>query len=153
MLKISRLADYAVVVLVRLGHRAEVTNSSSLAVETGVPEPTVAKVLKALSGAGLVSSQRGARGGYRIARPLQEIRITQVIGAIDGPITLTACVDGESGSCASELRCPVRGRWDVVNDAVKSALDCITLDEMDITSISNFTKPIDAGIRAQRVPV
>ena len=140
MLKVSRLADYAVVVLVKLGRRGEVTNSSSLAVETGVPEPTVAKVLKALSGAGLVSSQRGARGGYRIARPLREIRITHVIAAIDGPIAITACVDGESGSCQSEGLCPVRGRWDMVNDAVRSALDRITLEDMDVMSVPSFAR-------------
>ncbi len=143
MLKVSRLADYAVVVLVKLGRRNAVTNSVSLAVETGVPEPTVAKVLKALSGAGLVSSQRGARGGYRIARPLREIRITHVIAAIDGPIALTACVDGESGTCPSENLCPVRGRWDMVNDAVRSALERITLEDMDLMSVPAFARVPD----------
>ena len=140
MLKVSRLADYAVVVLVKLGRSSAVTNSVSLAVDTGVPEPTVAKVLKALSGAGLVISQRGARGGYRIARPLRDIRITHVIAAIDGPIALTSCVDGESGTCPSEGLCPVRGRWDLVNDAVRSALDRITLEDMDLMSVPAFAR-------------
>ncbi len=138
MLKVSRLSDYAVVVLVRLGRQPGLANSSSLAFETGVPEPTVAKVLKALGGAGLVASQRGARGGYRLARPLREVRITDVIAAIDGPIALTACVDGESGTCQSEGRCPVRGRWDMVNDAVRSALQRITLEDMDVSSTPDF---------------
>ncbi len=140
MLKVSRLADYAVVVLVNLGRRPGVTNATSLAGETGIPEPTVSKVLKALSGAGLVVSQRGARGGYQISRPLREVRITHVIAAIDGPIALTACVDGESGACQSESRCPVRGRWDMVNEAVRSALERITLDEMDMMSMPQFAR-------------
>ena len=141
MLRVSRLADYSVVVLVKLGHRPGVTNSTSLAMETGVPEPTVAKVLKALSGAGLVVSQRGARGGYRIGRSLGEIRLTDVIAAIDGPIALTACVDGETGGCQVDGRCPVRGRWTMVNDAVRATLDRITLADMDTVSASPFAVP------------
>ena len=133
MLKVSRLADYAVVVLVKLGHGTAVRNATSLAGETGVPEPTVAKVLKALCQSGLVTSQRGARGGYRLARALSEVRITDVITAIDGPIALTACVDGETGGCPSEGRCPVRGRWDMVNRAVHAALERITLEEIENT--------------------
>ena len=68
--------------------------SPGIAAATGIPEPTVAKVLKTLAAAGLVASQRGARGGYRLARPLAAIPVADVIAAIDGPIALTACVDG-----------------------------------------------------------
>jgi FeS assembly SUF system regulator len=144
MLRVSRLADYSVVVLVKLGHRPDVTNSTSLAVETGIPEPTVAKVLKALGAAGLVVSQRGARGGYRIARALGDIRLTQVIAAIDGPIALTACVDGETGGCQMDGRCSVRGRWTMVNDAVRSTLERITLADMDSVSTPSFGVPAAA---------
>ncbi len=152
MLRVSRLADYAVVVLVKLGHGSAVTNAASLAGDTGIPEPTVAKVLKALCQSGLVASQRGARGGYRLARPLSEVRITQVIGAIDGPIALTACVDGGSGSCQSEGRCPVRGRWDMVNRAVHAALERITLEEIEnYTPVAPITAAADLsrGISCQ----
>ena len=133
MLRLSKLADYAVVVLVRLSRHDEVTTSPRLAQATGIPEPTVAKVLKALGGAGLVTSQRGARGGYRLARPLPEIDVASVIVAIDGPISLTACVDGATGGCEAEAVCQVRGRWDPVNDAIRSALTRITLDHIDGT--------------------
>ena len=132
MLKVSRLADYAVVVLVTLGHGGDVMNTTALSGETGIPEPTVAKVLKALCQSGVVTSQRGARGGYRLARPLSAIRVTHVIEAIDGPIALTACVDGETGTCQSEGRCPVRGRWDMVNRAVHHALERITLEHLEM---------------------
>ena len=129
MLRLSKLTDYAVVVLVRLSQGDAVQTAPGIARGTGVPEPTVAKVLKALAGSGLVSSQRGARGGYRLARPLNEMPVSDVIVAIDGPIAMTACVDG-SDSCEAHALCPLRGRWTLVNDAVRDALSSITLADM-----------------------
>ena len=97
MLRLSKLTDYAVVVLVRLSRETGVQTSPGIAVGTGIPEPTVAKVLKTLAAGGLVASQRGARGGYRLLRPLSAIPVADVIAAVDGPIALTACVEA-SGS-------------------------------------------------------
>ena len=130
MLRLSRLADYGVVVLVRLSETDGCQTSPGIAGVTGLPEPTVAKVLKALAGAGLVRSQRGARGGYQLARPLSAIPVSAVVAAIDGPIALAACVEGSPGICESESCCPVRGRWDHVNHAVVQALNRITLADM-----------------------
>lgn len=145
MLRLSKLTDYAVVVLIRLaeGERAyargvaeeTIQTSPGIAAVTGVPEPTVAKVLKALTCAGLVISQRGARGGYRLARPLVAISISDVISAVDGPIALTACVEGGARGCDVESLCAVKGRWDLVNEAIRGALDRITLAEMQAASI------------------
>jgi FeS assembly SUF system regulator len=130
MLRLSKLTDYAVVVLVRLAAAEGVQTSPGIAATTGIPEPTVAKVLKTLAGGGLVASQRGARGGYRLVRPLSAIPIADVIAAIDGPIALAACVDGSATECESRGLCPVRGRWDPVNDAIHQALTAITLADM-----------------------
>jgi Rrf2 family protein len=103
MLRLSKLTDYAVVVLVRLAGGLEgVQTSPGIAAATGIPEPTVAKVLKTLAAGDLVSSQRGAKGGYRLNRDLSAIPIADVIAAIDGPIALTACVDGALTSCESQ---------------------------------------------------
>jgi FeS assembly SUF system regulator len=129
MLRLSRLTDYAVVALVRLSGAEGVATSPGIAAATGIPEPTVAKVLKALGSSGLVLSTRGAHGGYRLARPLTSISVAEVIVAIDGPIALTSCVDGGSG-CESMSLCPVAGRWDVVNDAIREALLGIRLSDM-----------------------
>jgi FeS assembly SUF system regulator len=129
MFKLSKLTDYAVVVLVRLGREDGVQTSPGIAACIGLPEPTVAKVLKTLAGTGLVVSQRGARGGYRLARPLADIPVAAVIAAIDGPIALTACVD--NGACESHGLCPMHGRWDPVNEAIEAALRGITLADMD----------------------
>ncbi len=130
MLRLSKLTDYAVVVLVQLAAVEGVQTSPCIAAATGVPEPTVAKVLKTLAGSGLVASQRGARGGYRLMRPLSAIPVADVIVAIDGPIALTACVDGSGYGCDAAGICPVRGRWDPVNDAVREALANISLADM-----------------------
>lgn len=135
MLRLSKLADYAVVVLVRLSQVEGCQTSPCIAGLTGLPEPTVAKVLKALTVGGLVRSQRGARGGYLLARPLDRIAVAEVVTAIDGPIALAACVDGGSGGCLSEPLCPVRGRWDPVNQAVMRALSAMTLADMTATPL------------------
>lgn len=135
MLRLSKLTDYAVVVLTRLGRdgvpqTGPVQTALGLAADTGIAEPTVAKVLKLLAHAGLVEGLRGPRGGYRLTRLLASVRLSEVIVAIDGPIALTACVDGSSGMCEAESICPVRGRWDPVNDAIRRALSGITLADM-----------------------
>jgi FeS assembly SUF system regulator len=144
MLRLSRLTDYAVVALVRLGRAEGVETSPGIAAAIGIPEPTVAKVLKALTNSGLVISQRGAHGGYRLSRPLRAIAVAEVIVAIDGPIALTSCVDGAAG-CESQSLCPVAGRWDPVNDAIREALTNITLADMEEAAIPRaFRLPADA---------
>jgi FeS assembly SUF system regulator len=131
MLRLSKLADYAVVVLVRLSQQEGVQTAPGIASSTGIPEPTVAKVLKILAGAELVTSQRGAKGGYRLNRTLAQIGVSEVITAVDGPIALTACVDGYSSvECESQSLCPMRGRWNPVNAAVQRAVAAITLADM-----------------------
>lgn len=140
MLRLSKLTDYAVVVLMRLGDGDGrgcdcVQTTPCIAGATGVPEPTVAKVLKALSSGGLVSSLRGARGGYRLLKPLHAISVADVIVAIDGPIALTACVDGMIGGCEVQSLCAVKGRWDLVNASIHQALGAITLADMREASV------------------
>jgi FeS assembly SUF system regulator len=141
MLRLSKLTDYAVVVLVRLSGMDGVQTSPGVAAATGIPEPTVAKVLKTLAAGDLVSSQRGAKGGYRLNRDLSAIPIADVIAAVDGPIALTACVDGSATNCESQGLCPMRGRWDPVNDAIYKALSSITLADMQAAPLPAFRMP------------
>lgn len=145
MLRLSKLTDYAVVVLVRLSQGEGVQTSPGIAASTGIPEPTVAKVLKTLAARGLVASQRGARGGYRLTRPIGAVPIADVIAAIDGPIALTACVDGAGTSCETQDLCPMRGRWDPVNEAIMQALTAITLADMQEASIPRAFRPSPLG--------
>lgn len=132
MLRLSKLTDYALVVLVHLSRSDGVQTSTSVAGSTGIPEPTVAKVLKTLAAFELVCSQRGARGGYRLNRDLKAIPISDVIAAVDGPIALTACVDGSASECETKGSCPMCGQWDPVNKAIRDALDGITLADMQL---------------------
>ena len=153
MLRLSRLTDYAVVVLVRLSGLDGVQTSPGIAAATGIPEPTVAKVLKTLAASNLVLSQRGARGGYRLNRALSAIPIADVIAAVDGPIALTACVEGSAFECESQGLCPMRGRWDPVNDAIRRALSSITLADMQVAVPPAFRLHPQATQAAPRAAV
>ncbi len=139
MLKLNRLTDYAVVVMAQMAHRATserpdhgepVLTAPSLARDSGVPLPTVAKVLSKLARANLVTSHRGVAGGYELARAPEQITMAEIIAALEGPIALTACVDGAESSCDVESLCPMRGNWNKVNSAIHEALAGVKLTDM-----------------------
>ncbi|MBI1206171.1 MAG: SUF system Fe-S cluster assembly regulator [Azospirillum sp.] len=131
MIKLSKLTDYAVVVLTEMARQTPVVVTvPQLAERTGVPSPTVAKILKTMVPAGLMTSQRGAAGGYRLSRAAEEISIAEIITALDGPIALTACVHGVETVCGVESLCPMRGNWEMVNQAVRNALEAVSLADM-----------------------
>jgi FeS assembly SUF system regulator len=132
MLRISKLADYAVVVLAAMvgAQGDERLTAAGLSALTRLPEPTVAKVLKLLAKGGLVSSTRGASGGYVLERAAAKISVAEIIAAVDGPVSLTACVSGAEGCCDYAGSCLVRGRWDGVNVAIRTALENVTLQDM-----------------------
>jgi len=131
MIKVSKLTDYAVVILGFMGmQEGEALPASALAERTRIPEPTVAKVLKMLSRGRIVDSVRGTNGGYFLKYPLDTLSIGDVIVAIDGPVSIVSCVDGSPTSCAIQEHCISRGRWDHVNEAIYSALDNVRLSDM-----------------------
>ena len=105
MLRISKLTDYGTVVLAHLAeHQASVRSAADVAQATGVALPTVSKLLKLLARAGLVTSTRGASGGYRLSRPPQAISAADVIDALDGPVSITEC-SASDGDCEHEDVC------------------------------------------------
>ncbi len=131
MFRISKLADYAVVILVEMAKDSDALfNTSSLAAAVKLPEPTVSKVLKLLVRGDLVSSTRGINGGYRLNCAVSDITVENIIIAVDGPIAITACVDDRVPDCSLSDCCSVRGRWDDVNTAVRNALGGVTLVDM-----------------------
>lgn len=149
MLRLSRMTDYAVVVMTQLTRTpGEVVTAVDLAEQLGLPAPTTAKVLKLLARHKLISSQRGVTGGYVANRNADDIALTEIIAAIDGPVALTACVDGVVGHCTVEDVCPVRGRWDRVNTAIKAALDEISLAELSGPDAMFPTEPAAEPARA-----
>ncbi len=130
MLRLNRLTDYATIILATMSRDAHVVSASALAQKTGLPRPTVSKILNALAHHGLIASQRGVSGGYRMTHTTQEISVADIIHAIEGPIALTACVDGADDHCEAESRCLMRGNWNRINQAVADALGGVSLADM-----------------------
>ena len=127
MIRMSKLTDYAIVLLSHLASREETLTAQELASRSHVPLPTVSKLCKELSRAGLVTSPRGRRGGYALARPAATISVAEVVEALEGPISLTECGDPASPHCGLEATCPARASWDPVSRAVEGALRSLPL--------------------------
>ena len=131
MIKLSRLTDYGVVVMSQMAQNMSAMKTApELAAATGVPTPTVAKLLKLLVKDGLVESWRGVNGGYALTRSIDDITAGDIIEALEGPVALTACVDGSEADCGVESLCPMRGGWEKVNRAIRAALEEVTLAEL-----------------------
>ncbi len=132
MLRLSRMTDYAVVIMAHLARMpGRVVSAAELAEETGLQITTVAKLLRQLQQSGLLASQRGVAGGYGLDRGPASISVAQIVEAIEGPVALTACIEGQQTSpCAIERCCPVGGGWSRINDAIKTALEQVSLAEM-----------------------
>ena len=131
MLRLSKLADYGIVIMTVVARDPGRQHSAAeVAVQSRVPQPMASKVLKVLARAGLLASSRGVKGGYTLARPAEAISVADVVAALDGPIALTACIVDGPGECDLESLCPARANWQRINDAVRTALDGISIDEM-----------------------
>lgn len=130
MIRLSRMTDYAVVVMSQIHQHPGTATAPALAQATGLPIPTVSKLLKQLAKAGLVESHRGVHGGYSMARDIEDINAMEIIEALDGPVALTSCVDGAEDMCNVQSLCPMRGGWDKVNTAVRQALTEVSLAEL-----------------------
>ena len=130
MLRVTKLTDYATLVLTTLALSAErVLSATELAERAHLELPTVSKVLKPLAHAGLVESFRGSNGGYRLARAAESISVIEIVEAIEGRVGVTEC-SGEHSHCELESQCSVRGKWRDINAVVADALRGVTLSEM-----------------------
>ena len=130
MLRITKLTDYATVVLCTLAEQPlRVHSAAELAERARLELPTVSKVLKPLAHAGLVTGFRGASGGYKLARPPQSISLIEIVEAIEGKLGLTEC-SGEHSNCEHEPHCGTRGHWHRVNEVIAGALRGVSLAEM-----------------------
>lgn len=144
LFRLSKLADYGIVIMTGLARRPDQQFSAAdIAQDSAIPQPTVSKILKMLARADLLTSHRGAKGGYGLSRPGSEITVAEVITAIEGPIALTACIDEGAGACDIESLCPARANWQRINDAIKGALDGINIEEMALTIPEAFKTPIE----------
>lgn len=147
MLKLSKLTDYATVVLSVIAkdpHRLH--DALELAEVSGIALPTVSKILKILAKAGVLSSMRGAKGGYALAREPEKITVAMVISALEGPIALTECTVSHKG-CDQASGCRIQGNWHLINQKIAHALESVTLADM----ILPFKQPVEVSIPLSRL--
>ncbi len=131
MLRMTKQADYGIVLMTRMADEPErLFAAQELAAATGIPAPTVSKILKQLAREDLLASQRGAKGGYTLAQPPQEITVAAMVTALDGPIAFTECVEDGPGVCSQESVCRLRTNWQRINLALKNTLEGISLAEL-----------------------
>ena len=150
MLRISKLTDYATVILAHLSEDgAGVMTALEVAEHTGIGVPTVSKVLKELQRGGLVASTRGAHGGYALARPATAISAADILDVVEGPLSLTEC-SSHPGQCGLEASCRVGASWQRINEAIRRSLRDVTLAQLaghDTQSVSSPDLAIVLGPR------
>jgi len=130
MLRLTKLTDYGILLLTHIAEdETRLFASNDLSNATRIPSPTVSKVLQTLLGAGLLESIRGAKGGYRLARSAAEISVREIIDCFEGDIALTEC-NLDEGVCDQLSVCATQNNWKRINEAVRGALDNISLKDM-----------------------
>ncbi|WP_265569714.1 SUF system Fe-S cluster assembly regulator [Sphingomicrobium nitratireducens] len=132
-MRLTHLADYAVVMMTAAARRGgdALLSAAALAEETGVPLPTAQKLMQRLGSAGLLEGQRGANGGYRLARGADAISLADIVEAVEGPFDMTQCsgVEGPS-DCALDSHCRIKPHMGIVSQKVRGALDAVSLEEL-----------------------
>jgi len=132
-MRLTHLADYAVVMMTAAARREPCSRLSAaeLSGETGVPLPTAQKLMGKLAGAGLLTSARGAGGGFTLARGIAEISLADIVEAVEGPIAMTMCSGSDEASdCALDAHCRVKPHMGIVGAKVRGALHAVTLQEL-----------------------
>ena len=130
-MRLTHLADYAVVLMTAAARRdaGARLSATELAGETGVPLPTAQKLMGQLASAGLLTSARGAGGGFAMARPVTDISLADIVEAVEGPIAMTVC-SGGSTDCALDAHCRVKPHMGIVGAKVRGALGAVSLREL-----------------------
>jgi len=148
MIRMSKLTDYAIVLLAHLARGGGTLTAQELSERSRIPAPTVSKLCKELARAALVVSHRGRRGGYGLARPAERISVAEIVEAIEGPIALTDCSGPAKGLCSIEDVCPARPSWDPVARAIQDALAGLPLSAISTHSAHRAAEPPAAALVA-----
>jgi len=156
MIRLSRLTDYAVTLLTQMvsdekgaALAEKIWSASDLAEKTGLPAPTVSKILKKLAKSEIITAQRGAAGGYSLALGAGNISIASIIEAMDGPIAITDCSESSDHSCKVEKTCPMSGNWNRVNQAIRATLEGLSLHDMTPPPRLTASHAIDATLESK----
>ena len=131
MLRLSKKADYALMAMKHLAQKRDVSSTSAreIAEQYDIPIELMAKVLQRLVRMRLLASTQGTRGGYMLGRPANMISVADVIEAIDGPFTVTAC-STEKHDCEQFNKCSIRDPLWQIRERIVAALDTVTIAEM-----------------------
>lgn len=146
MLRLSKLTDYATVILSYMARdKSHIHAAIEIADATGIMQPTVSKILKLLVKAQLLTSSRGAKGGYGLAKEPENISVAAVISALEGPIAITECSISDD-NCQQSSACEIRGNWHLINQTIHNALESITLADLiiPISQPEEFSIPVTA---------
>ena len=131
MIRLNKMTDYAVVMLSHMAAEGgKVVTAAQLAQDSGVPLPSASKLMKQLNKAGILQSHRGAGGGYGLNQAARDITVAEIVIALEGPIALTACIEGADTSCDAMSLCAMSGYWNQVNRAIQVALEGVNLADM-----------------------
>lgn len=135
MLRLSKMADYAGVIVVHiaastLSGKSPVHTTASLSEELHLPKATVAKCLKVLAKSGVLTSLRGVNGGYGLARAAKDISIAEVIFALEGQVQIASCSQPHPEECQIVHTCPMRGGWDGINAKILNMLRTTSVADM-----------------------
>ena len=131
MIRLTKQTDYGIVLMSQIAASDVGRHTASdLAAQTMLPQPMVSKILKLLARDGLLASHRGAKGGYSLGRDAEQITVAAIISALEGPIAITECTTDTPHECSYEATCRVRGNWQQINNAVRGALEGVSLAEM-----------------------
>jgi len=148
MLRMSKLTDYGTLVLSQLAENGTAPSSAgAVAFKTHIAQPTVSKLLKALTRCGLVVSTRGPQGGYALARLPEDISAAEIIDALEGPVAITEC-SAHTGSCDLEAYCRVGSAWQRINRSIREALQEVTLADLHLLPRPMATPDLKAGLES-----
>ncbi len=153
-MRLSHLADYAVVLMTAAARRPAGARLSAteLAQETGVPLPTAQKLMGQLAAAGLLTSVRGASGGFALAKPTTEVSLADIVEAVEGPIALTQCADGVNHECILDAHCRVKPHIGIVGNAVRGALRAVSLQQLCSPAKAGAQERVSAAAAAPWAP-
>lgn len=132
MIRLGKLTDYGLLLMCQIA-RSPMGNTHTtrgLADECRLPLPTVSKLLRVLLQSRLLVSHRGIKGGYELAREPEQIPITEIIAALEGPFALTQCGSEDAGLCDLESCCPVKDNQRIISHAIRAALERVMLSDL-----------------------
>jgi len=149
--RLSKTTDYGIVLMAQLASAPDRTplNARELAHAADLPVPMVSKVLKALAREGLLVSQRGAKGGYQLARMPEEVSVSEMVRVLEGPVALTDCAIGPA-QCSHESLCAVREPWQVISRVVEQALADVTLADLVRRRTNGFRASVGPALQIER---